>query len=325
MAARPRPPPCFVSKTAPASHQDALDQLLARRVILVAGKGGVGRTTVAASLAKVAAQRGKKVLLGEFEEPTGFRSSPLAACFGRSVFPTTPLKIAEGVHGMTIESELGMEFFLTGLFKVPALSRLALRTPALRNMLRAGPSFHEMGLFHHMLTQLEEQDGEGHNRFDLMVVDMPATGHALALTGLSSILLDLVSRGPIAQALRDGRAIFYDPKQCVACVVTLPEPLPVSEGLELIEGLHRTEMGVGAVVANRIPVDPFTPEERVAVDEILEGHQPRGLTLVERIRRAEGSMERLEGSLDLPLIRLMEVDEDDVIGGITLQLQRAST
>lgn len=301
-------------------NQEALDQLLARRVILVAGKGGVGRTTFAAALARVAAQRGKKVLLGEFEEPTGFRSSPLAAVFGRSIFPTTPLRIAEGVHGMTIESELGMELFLTGLFKVPALSRLALRTPALRNMLRAGPSFHEMGLFYHMLTQLEEEASPGQRRFDVMIIDMPATGHALALTGLSSILLDLVNRGPIAGALRRGRAVFYDARQCAACVVTLPEPLPVSEGLELIHGLRQSEMAVGAVVANRVPIDPFTEPERKALDDILADREPRGLTLVERIRRAEGSMARLQASLDLPMLRVMEVDLDDVVGGVAEQL-----
>ncbi len=290
--------------------QQALADLFRRRVILVAGKGGVGRTNMASALALAAAQRGKRVLLAEFEEPAGFRASPLAGQFGRTVFPSQPIPITEGIHGMTIQSELGMELFLTGLFKLPALSRLALRTPALRNMLRAGPSFHEMGLFYHMLTQIREKDSTGRDRFDLMIVDMPATGHALALTGLSSILLDLVSRGPIADALRDGRSVFYDPAQCAACVVTLPEPLPVSECLELIEGLRHSDMAVGAVIANRVPDDPFTDAERDALDALLEGKLVRGHTIVERIRRAEGSMDRLERALNVPLILVPDVEDE---------------
>jgi arsenite-transporting ATPase len=295
------------------THMDqALRALFARKVILVAGKGGVGRTTLAAAMAVSAAQQGKRVLLAEFEEPAGFRISPLAECFGRSVFPVQPTPIGEGIHGMTIQSELGIELFLTGLFKVPQLSRLALRTPALRNMLRAGPSFHEMGLFYHMLVQIREKDHQGRDRFDLMIVDMPATGHALALTGLSSILLDLVRRGPIADALRDGRSVFYDPARCAACVVTLPEPLPVSECLELIEGLRRSEMAVGAVVANRVPDDPFNAEEREALDELLAGDPVRGATIVERIRRAEGSMERLRGGVRVPLVQVPDFDREPV-------------
>jgi arsenite-transporting ATPase len=309
------PPP-----SPPTSMEQALAQLFRRRVLLVAGKGGVGRTTLSSALAQAAVQRGKRVLLAEFEEPAGFRASPLAGLYGMGVFPSTPQPVSEGVYGMTIQAELGIELFLTGLFKVPALSRLALRTPALRNMLRAGPSFHEMGLFYRMLMAIREQDDRGNDRFDLMIIDMPATGHALALTGLSSILLDLVRRGPIADALRDGRSVFYDPEQCAACVVTLPEPLPVSECLELIDGLHHSEMTVGAVIANRVPSDPFSPQERDALDAMLQGRLVRGHTIVERIRRAEGSMARLRDAVKVPLIQVPELDTEPVHRGVAEHL-----
>ncbi len=310
------------STTADRDQREALDALFSRRVILVAGKGGVGRTTLAAGMALAAAEQGKKVLLAEFEEPAGFQASPLAGYFGRAVFPNRAARIAPRIHGVTIDAELGIELFLTGLFKLPQLSRLALRTPALRNMLRAGPSFHEMGLFYHMLTLVRQRDPQGRNRFDLMIVDMPATGHALALTGLSSILLDLVSRGPIADALRDGRSVFYDPAQCAACVVTLPEPLPVSECLQLIDGLRQSEMAVGAVVANRVPTDPFTPAERDAIDAMLEGKVVRGSTIVERIRRSEGSMERLRGAVRVPFIQVPDFDQETPYQEVAEHLQQ---
>jgi anion-transporting ArsA/GET3 family ATPase len=275
---------------------------------------------------------GRRVLLAEFEEPSDFHRSPLATCFGTPRFPRSPRHLAldgeplpkvkegPGIWGVTLQSETGTELFLTSLFKVPALARLALRTPALRRLLHAGPSFHEMGLFYHLLHELRACGPDGVPLYDLVVIDMPATGHTLALTGLPAILLRLVARGPIADALRAGQAILNDPLQTAACVVTLPEPLPVSECVELLDGLRLTSMPVGVVIANRVPQDPFSAEEHAALDEILTGIQPRGLTLLDRIRRAGTSLETLRGLVDAPLFLVREVAGDDPFRAVSAQL-----
>jgi arsenite-transporting ATPase len=104
-------------------------------------------------------------------------------------------------------------------------------------------------------------------------------------------------------------------------VVTLPEPLPVSEGLELIVGLRETEMAVGAVVANRVPVDIFTEAEREALGQLLEGHEPRGLTIVQRIQRAEGSLARLRAAVDVPIITVLDEDLEAPVPAVVQQLQ----
>lgn len=296
-----------------------------RRILLVTGKGGVGRTTVAAALAHAAARLGRKVLLAEFEEPAHFHSSALAACFGRNLFPGEPTAVAPGVWGITLQSELGTEIFLTSLFRVPALARLALRLPALRRMLHAGPSFHELGLLYHMLHHIQATRFDGSPTWDLLILDMPATGHTLALTGLPTILLRLVQRGPIADLLRVGQRIFQDPRQASACVVTLPEPLPVSECLDLLEGLQMTSIPVGVVVANRVPQDPFTLEERGALDQMLAGQVPLGLSQVDRIRRADSSLGRLRASIQVPLVAVGEVQGSDVVGPVSRQLLGEAT
>ncbi|MFH1468859.1 MAG: ArsA-related P-loop ATPase [Pseudomonadota bacterium] len=295
-------------------------QLRDLRAILVTGKGGVGRTTVAAAVARAAAAAGRRVLLAEFEEPSHVRRSPLAACFRQAVLPNSPALIEEGVWGVTLDSDLGIQLFLESVFKVPVLARLALRLPALRRMLHSGPSFHEMGLLYHMLYSIRQTRPDGSPRYELMVLDMPATGHTLAITGLPAILLRLVRRGPIAEALKAGLAIFSDPRQAAAWVVTLPEPLPVSECLDLLGGLRRTDIPVGLVIANRVPQDPFTAEEHLALDEILSLGQPRGLTQVDRIRRAESSLDRLGRVLEIPLLRVAEVEHGEPHQGVSRQL-----
>lgn len=280
----------------------------------------MGRTTVAAAVATAAATRGRRVLLAEFEEPSHVHSSPLAGCFGRTVFPRDPTPVADRIWGLTLESERGTELFLTSVFKVQLLARMTLRMPALRRMLHAGPSFHEMGILYHLLHALQEQLPSGEPRFDLVVLDMPATGHTLALTGLPAILLRLVSRGPIAEALRAGLTIFTDPRQCAACVVTLPEPLPVSECVDLLAGLRESATPVGAVVANRVLPDPFTAAEHDVLDDLLVGGPVRGLTQVDRIRRAAWSLDRLARSVDVPVVPVLESDEPEPFRAVARQI-----
>ncbi len=291
-------------------------QLFARRVILVTGKGGVGRTTVAAALARLGAEQGRRVLIAEFEEPSSLRKSPLAAHFGEEVFPDVPRRLADNVWGLTLHAVKGTELFLTAVFRVGALARLALRTAPLRKLLHSGPSFHEMGVLYHLLHAVKSVREDGSERYDLVVLDMPATGHTLALTELPRVLLKLVSRGPIARAMREGQAIMNDPAKAAACVVTLPEPLPVSECLELMEGLAASRVHVGAVLANRVPENPFTEEEQEALDAVLRRGPVRGQTLLDRVRRSEASLRRLRQSIDVPLILVPEVDEGPLLAGV---------
>lgn len=279
---------------------------LDRRVVFVTGKGGVGRTTMAAAMAVTQGANGRRTLLCEFEEPTRQTHSPLAQRFGRRALPDSPEAIAPGVDAVLLQSREGTELFLGTVLRVDALARLALRTPALLRLLQAAPSFHELGLFYHLLRVVQETNNRGQPRWERIVIDMPATGHALALTQLPELFLELVNRGPIADAMRQGQDIFYDPHQTAAVVVTLPEPLPVSEALDLLEGLRQTRIPIGAVIANRVPVDPFAPGEREALEGLLDrapmGHDYQGCNELDRMDRSAAAMGRLRHQVHGPLL-----------------------
>lgn len=281
-----------------------LQAILDRRVVLVSGKGGVGRTTVSAALARAASAAGKRVLVAEIEEPATQGQSTLARMFGREVLPVRPILVAPGTHACMLATEQGTERFLADIFRVQALARLALRNAALRRLLHAGPSFHEMGVFYHLLDLIRWELPDGRPRWDFIVVDMPATGHTLALTALPDILLRLVRRGPIASALREGQGWLNNPRAGCAVVVTIPEPLPVTEALELVEGLRSTRMTVAAVVLNKVPVDPFSAEERVALAEILPPGPLHGKEELARLERASVSSTRLDAASDVPVIEV---------------------
>lgn len=278
---------------------------LERRIVLITGKGGVGRTTVAAALARAAAAAGKRVLLTELGDPEGGYSA-IGRRFGREHVTSEPAPVAPNLQINHLWARSGHELFL-GTALPGALVRAAVRSKAVDKFLTAAPSFHEMGIFYHLLTLLKATRKDGAPEHEIIVVDMPATGHTLALTSLPDILLRLIPGGPIARAMREGQSFLNDPKVGEAWVVTLPEQLPVTEAIELLEGLHETRMAAGGVVLNRFPADPFTPAEREAMADVLEATPMHGQLEFERIGAAQHAAQRLLGAVHVPVITLPEI------------------
>ncbi len=295
-----------------ADHQSTgsdvsiMDRLMQHRLAMVTGKGGVGRTTVAAAMALAVSRAGRRVLLAELGDQDASGYSHVGHQFGRDDIPPDPVRLSEGLYCCTLTARKGHELFLRSVLPLPSLVSAALRSKAVRKFLSAVPSFYEMGLFYHLLSLLREEDEAGNLRHKLMILDMPATGHTLAITGLPATLLKLIPEGPIIEELQAGLDIINDPEQSAAWVVTLPEVLPVSECLELIEGLDESETPVGGVVLNRLPHDPFTEEEREALGPLLAHTQTFGALAFERIASAREAWSRLTTSMDRPLIAVGE-------------------
>ena len=278
--------------------------LLEKRIVLVTGKGGVGRTTLTAALAHMAAAAGKRVLVTEIGEPEG-DFSPLARLFGRDHLPSTPETITGGISGSLLWAREGQIRFLQSVLPSAFPVRTVVSSKALTSFLEAAPSFHEMGVFYHLLELLRARDRGGRITHELILIDMPATGHTMALTGLPDILLKLIPGGAMADALREGQSYLYDPARSAACVVTLPETLPVTECLELIEGLRRTRVPVGSVVLNRYPTDPFDTSERDALHGLLEDEHLFGVASwhgIEGSRRARKRLEEKLGTIPLTVM-----------------------
>jgi anion-transporting ArsA/GET3 family ATPase len=292
-------------------------RILDRRVHLVTGKGGVGKTTVTAALARAAARHGKRVLALDFGDAEG-GESPLGILFGRPRLSETPVQVAANLQLGHLWAPLGHEGFLASVLSGP-LARGALRSKALRKFLEAAPSFHEMGIYYHLLMLLEATLSRGGPpRYDVLVLDMPATGHTLALTELPRQLEALMPVGPIAKALARGKAFMNDPDKAAAWVVTLPEQLPVSEALELVDGLRSSQVAAGGILLNRVPADPFTPEGHTELSAWLAEGRHHGAASLRRLEGARESEARLRHEADVPVVALPEVarlDETEAAPG----------
>lgn len=283
-----------------------MQSLLDKRALLVSGKGGVGRTTVTAALAMAAARRGKNVLIAEIGEPEEDLAS-LGRLFGRQTLPADPVPLARNLDGVMLWSRKGHERFLRMVIPVGALVRAALRSKALRRMLDAAPSLNELGVFYHMLTLSREKGDGGKPKYDLMIVDLPATGHALGLATLPDRILSIIPSGPIARAVNQGKEVFFDEAQSCMIVVTLPETLPVTEALELIEGVRETDLPVGGILVNKVVGDDFSVDEREALAPLVAERPLFGATRFLGIGKVEASLQTLEDETELPIWRVPEL------------------
>lgn len=281
-------------------------KLFDKRAILVTGKGGVGRTTVTAALAMAAARSGKRVLIAEIGEPDEDLAA-LGRLFGRQTLPADPVPLARNVDGVMLWSRKGHERFLRMVLPVAALVRAALRSKALRRMLDAAPSLNELGVFYHMLTLARETRPGGGPAWDVIIIDLPATGHALGLATLPDRISQIIPTGPIARAVTEGKDVFFNDEHAAMVVVTLPETLPVTECLELLEGVRETDMPIGGVIVNKVVGDGFSAEERAAIDGLVRGRPLFGATRFLGIGKVEESLVQLERDSGTEVWRIPEL------------------
>lgn len=271
--------------------------LIDKRVVLVTGKGGVGKTTVAAAIVRLAREAGKRVLAGEVGTELGRPSSLRQLLTGADTpLPDEPVELEPGLDAMLFTPESGHRAFLREVLPLGFLADRALKAEPLRRFLNGAPAFAELGVLYRGLQSVKEER-RGQRRWDLVVLDAPASGHALALASLPEVALRVISGGPIGRALKDGHDLLTDKARTVAVVTTLPESLPVAEALELVKGLRKSRVEVHGLIANLVPEDPFTAEEHAALDGVLAaGAGPEavlGSRSLGRLRRATAALDRL--------------------------------
>ena len=126
---------------------------------------------------------------------------------------------------------------------------------------------------------------------------MPATGHTLALTELPGILLKLIKHGPIPKALREGQSYINNPSKTSTIIVTLPEKLPISEAIELMEGLKETNVPLGGMILNRYPEDPFSSQEREDIIRATAEADGRSTNIWIEQEPGSGGKESAEGTI----------------------------
>jgi len=280
-----------------------------RRLIIVTGKGGVGKSTLTAALGQKLASQGKRVLIAEIV-PFHDTPSQLAGALGGVRPGEEPTLFANNLWVALLTPTIGHLRFLQDSLPIRLLADAAMRSQGLRKFLSAAPGFSDMGVMYRMLDLMRREHPSGGPMFEVCIVDSPATGHALALAQIPEFLTRVIPGGPIYRAAAEGVRILTDPSICGTVVVTLPETLPVTEAMELEKGLAKHKLAVSAIVVNRVPKDPFSPDERRALSEVLKNGNSTvfGARELRRIERAETALALLREKHPQSSVVLSEVE-----------------
>jgi arsenite-transporting ATPase len=279
-----------------------LDALFQRRLLVVTGKGGTGKTSLAAALARRAAAAGKRVLACEVGRDLDSPSPLLALLAPGRAAKNEPQALEGELAHVVLRGDDGVRQFLGDVMPFQFMANRALKVEAVRRFLDAAPAFGEMGVLYRGMKFLEERRRDGTPTYELMILDAPASGHTLAFAALPDTILKVFTAGPIATAARAGIELIRNPRATTVVAATLPEPLPVSEVTELCAGLRERGLDVGAVVANQVPHDPFSADERAALDAALP-LEVLGRNALARMTKAGEALRRL-ATLGAPVLRV---------------------
>ncbi len=224
--------------------------LLDRRVVLVTGKGGVGKTTVSALIALRAARAGKRVLLCETSGAT--QVPPLFGVTGRGY---TAVEVAPGLHTLSITSDAAIEDYVVMQLRFRKLYQMVFRNRVVGPFVAAVPGLHDL-IQLGKVFDLERTRSGGRPAWDLIVVDAPATGHGLTMLASPRAMMELTVTGPFHDNARDIATLFEDPARTALVLVSLPEDMPLKETEELYERLGALRESVRGLVLNEIHPRP---------------------------------------------------------------------
>jgi len=283
--------------------------LLDRRLIFVTGKGGVGKTTVAAGLALLASQQGKRTLLCEVDakgDLADFFESGRVAYDAREVQP--------GLFAMAMDTERSLDEYLRLVLRVPVMGRLGPVARMFDFVATAAPGVKEILTVGKLAYEVRER------HYDIVVVDASASGHIVGQLAAPEAINSLVQVGLIRSQTGWVLRILADPSCTGLVIVTTPEEMPVNETIDLtVRVRDETTVEIAAIVVNRVLPELFGRGEeevferlraapRAEVDAAVGGDIEPLLSaarLAVTLRRSRAAhLERLRDAVgaDLPLL-----------------------
>lgn len=270
--------------------------LLDRQLLVVTGKGGVGKTTVAAAIGLAAAWSGRRTLLVELAS-----EAHLARLFGEdgTAGPGREIPLYPGLAGLALEPQQALEEYLAMALRVRALAERLVESRAFGYLAAAAPGLRELVTLGKVWHLSEQRTRDGDRRHELIVVDAPATGHGLGLLRTPRAFLEIARVGRVHEESRAIAELVADPARTGIVLVTRAEEMPVNETLDAIERLRPLGLDAQALVVNAL-----YPELVAAADrEPLAALAPAGETARAAVRASLSHLARRENQ-EAELVRL---------------------
>jgi anion-transporting ArsA/GET3 family ATPase len=299
----------------------------------VTGKGGTGKSTIAAALALTLASRGRKVLLVEVEGRQG-----IAQLFDVPPLPYQELKVATAEHGgqvnaLAMDIEAAFLEYLDMFYNLGIAGRAMHRIGAIEFATTIAPGLRDVLLTGKIKETVTRVDKNRLPVYDAIVVDAPPTGRIARFLDVTKAVSDLAKGGPV-HSQAEGVVKLLHSDQTAIHLVTLLEALPVQETLEAIEELADMQLPIGSVIVNRnIPtyLEPAdlakAAEGHVDADSVREGLAMAGIRLsdsdfagllTETIQHATRISARAETAQQLDALQVPRLELPAISDGVDL-------
>jgi anion-transporting ArsA/GET3 family ATPase len=292
--------------------------LLERDLIYVTGKGGVGKTTVAASLGLAAAAQGRTTIVCEVAEQHHMSRAFAHAGVGRD----HEARLADGLYAITVDPQHALEEWLSRQVGGHAL-RILTRSSAFQYFVAAAPGAKELITIAKVWELAQGKRWTKSNRtYDLVVVDAPASGHGIAMLQTPKTFGEIARVGPIQRQAYKVRDMLADPERTGYVAVALPEEMPVNETLQLQDKLvEAVGLDIDAIVVNALYPERFSREDAGRVRALAErdGYAREESTALQaalaaddRARAQRSHLRRLRRDARAPVLTLPYVFDDEL-------------
>jgi anion-transporting ArsA/GET3 family ATPase len=282
---------------------------LDKRLLYVTGKGGVGKTTVAAALGLAAAARGVRTIVCEVAEQDGVTRAFAPAEDGRA-----EVQLGENLWATSIDPTRTLEEWLSRQLNSAALVRTLGRTQAFQYLIAAAPGIRELITIGKVWDLSQGAGAESSRRtYDLVVVDAPASGHGIAMLETPRTFSEIARVGPVHRQARKIHSLLTDPERTGYLAVALPEETPVNETLELESELQRVVgLPLDTVIVNSLRAHAFSDEDARSMRAALDGRPPAevapavraALAEHDRSRAQRAHLARLRAGMRAPVVTL---------------------
>jgi anion-transporting ArsA/GET3 family ATPase len=225
-----------------------MSSLFDKRLVIIAGKGGVGRTTVAAALALASANKGKRVLLAQTKS-----KERLSTLFGVGPVGADLVRVRDRLWAVNMTPQAALREYGAMVLRSEFIARQVLENKVSRAFLHAIPGLEDYSMLGKVWFHTTEEVEGGRPKWDQVILDGPATGHLITMLQIPQAILEAIPEGPMTRPAQASLELLRDPARTAMSIVTLAEDLPSNEAIELSKkATEKIGVTLGPLIVNAL-------------------------------------------------------------------------